>query len=313
MKSLGTRAPFQRQLFAFLTRRGHGLTGDVWRLLDSSSAGRATSPEKEFAHGLKLLGPAIVQGIESLCDEGRHQRLVTLWARIIVRMEGDTGARGRKALERSCLALLERAEGLHATAHFREAIEELAPVAAAAAGDPGVRARELLDRCAIAVIEEAERLFAGARYAAAIGQLSPVVPNLGGETGKRARLELARSHLANGSPGRAVHPLKEVLHQDPECVAALLLLAVVHRARGARRLATDAYRSVLALERHNQHARQELEAVEEELRQAEAGRVEAESGAAHSAATESTSASGLLGWLGLLAARTASARAGPTA
>jgi len=118
LRSLGTRAPFQRQLFAFLTRRGHGLTGDVWRLLDSEFGWSVHLAEEELARGLKLLGPAIVEGIERLCDEGRHQKVVTQWARIIVLMEGDEGARGCRALERSCFAVLERAEGLYAAARL---------------------------------------------------------------------------------------------------------------------------------------------------------------------------------------------------
>ena len=257
-----TRSVFQKGLFGYLAQNGEGLTGAVWRLLDTALRWTSTYTAGELAQA-RQLGPALVEHIESLFEEGRHQEVIRRWGGVIAKLEGQAGEKGRLILERSCLAVIDHAERLRAEARYREAIEEVA-LLTSRPGDVATRAREFLDRCRVALVEDAEGFAEQYRHTAAVALLEPMVADLDGELGKRARLLLARSQLAVGAYENARRCLNDLLRHDPRDVTALLLLAVAYRASGLLGHASMTYERVLTLDPENEQAARQLRSVEKE-------------------------------------------------
>ena len=104
-------------------------------------------------------------------------------------------------------------------------------------------------------VRAARRHFEAERYWEAIQVLEPVLPHAEGATRSEARLLLAQSYLKNPRwKKRAEEMVLDLVRENPQFVAARLLLAEIYRSSGLHARARAAYQKVLALQPGNETA-----------------------------------------------------------
>jgi tetratricopeptide (TPR) repeat protein len=215
---------------------------------------------EKLARGQQLC-PLMVQHIESLLEDEKHEVIVTRWAAVISRLEGEAGRKAQAILERTLSSIVERAESLEAQSQYLKAIAEVRSVIALLPGAVRGRADALLARCNAVFVATFERIYEEGRYAIVIAELEPVVATMEQGLAGQARLVLARSYLMHGNPGWAAQHLSEVLKHEPGNIQALLLIAIAYRAKGLLDRASDSYQKVLRLEPENEPAARGYEEV----------------------------------------------------
>jgi serine/threonine protein kinase/tetratricopeptide (TPR) repeat protein len=108
-------------------------------------------------------------------------------------------------------------------------------------------------------VRAARRHFEAERYWEAIQLLEPALPHAEGATRSEARLLLAQSYLKNPRwKKRAEEMVLDLVRENPQLVAARLLLAEIYRSSGLHARARAAYQKVLALQPGNETATQGL-------------------------------------------------------
>ncbi len=117
------------------------------------------------------------------------------------------------------------------------------PAEAPGAADPSLEARLVDD-----AIRKAEKRFAEEKYWDAIQLLEPVVPRAQAKLKQKARVLLARAYLKNPHwVKRAEEMLQTVVHDDPRCADAYVVLGHIYKSGGLKSRALSMFRKALEL------------------------------------------------------------------